>query len=207
FERTLDGLIAAFGTQVAPIQLPIGEEHDFSGVVDLLNRRAYRYDSTPKGEEGEWPEDLTAKAEPYRERLAESVAEADDALLEKYLAEGELSAEAIVRGVKSGLAQAKFVPVLVTAAPKPIGVDRLAAFIAEGFPSPLDRPAATGQTKSGELKERPCDPGAPLSAFVFKTVSDPYVGRITLFRVHSGRVRPDSSVFNSSRNTEERVGQ
>ena len=207
FERTLDQLIKSFGTQVAPIQLPIGEEHEFGGLMDLLSRRAYRYPSGAKGEEGDWPEDLTAKAEPYRERLAESVAEADDALLEKYLEEGELSAEEIVRGVKAGLAQAKFVPVLVTAAPKPIGVDRLAAFIAEGFPSPLDRPAATGQTKSGELKERPCDPGAPLSAFVFKTVSDPYVGRITLFRVHSGRVRPDSSVFNSSRNTEERVGQ
>src|SRR5437667_11192316 len=75
FERTLDGLVAAFGTQVAPIQLPIGEEHEFSGVVDLLTRRAYRYDAGPKGEEGDWPEDLSAKSEPYRERLAESAAE------------------------------------------------------------------------------------------------------------------------------------
>jgi elongation factor G len=207
FERTLDQMVKAFGTQVAPIQLPIGEEHEFGGIMDLLSRRAYRYPSGPKGEEGDWPEDLSAKAEPYRERLTESVAEADDGLLEKYLEEGELSAEEIVRGVKAGLAQAKFVPALVAAADKPAGVDRLAAFIAEAFPSPLDRPPATATTKSGDEKERPCDPNGPLAAFVFKTVSDPYVGRITLFRVHSGRVRPDSSLFNSSTNTEERVGQ
>jgi elongation factor G len=207
FERTLDQLLKAFGTQVAPIQLPIGEEHEFSGVMDLLNRRAYRYPSAAKGDEGDWPEDLTAKAEPYRERLTESVAEADDSLLEKYLEEGELAAEEIVRGVKAGLAQAKFAPVLVTAAAKPIGVDRLATFIADAFPSPLDRPPEVAKTKSGEEKERPCDAAAPLAAFVFKTVSDPYVGRITLFRVFSGRVRPDSSVFNSTQNTEERVGQ
>jgi len=207
FERTLDELVKTFGTQVAPIQLPIGEEHEFGGVMDLLSRRAYRYPSSPKGEEGDWPEDLTAKAEPFRERLTESVAEADDSLLEKYLEEGELAADEIVRGVKAGLAQAKFVPVLVAAAARPVGADRLAAFIAEAFPSPLDRPPAIALTKSGEEKERPCDPNGPLAAFVFKTVSDPYVGRITLFRVHSGRVRPDSSLFNSSRNTEERVGQ
>src|SRR2546428_2761147 len=127
FDRTLDGLVTAFGTQVAPVQLPIGEEHEFSGIVDLLNRRAYRYDSGPMGEEVDWPEDLAAKAEPYRERLAESVAEADDALLEKYLEEGELPAEEIVRGVKAGLAQAKFAPVLVGAAAKPIGGGRLAS--------------------------------------------------------------------------------
>src|SRR5437867_9941887 len=121
FERTLEGLIKAFGTQVAPTQLPIGEEHEFSGILDLLSRRAYRYGSGPKGEEGEWPEDLAAKAEPYRERLAESVAEADDALLEKYLETGELTAEEIVRGVKAGLADAKFSPVLVGAAGRPAG--------------------------------------------------------------------------------------
>src|SRR3989454_8209659 len=132
FERTLDGLIAAFGTQVAPIQLPIGEEHEFSGVVDLLTRQAYRYDSGgPKGEEGDWPEDLMAKAEPYRERLAESVAEADDALLEKYLDTGEVTGEEIVRGVKARLADAKFAPVLVGAAGRPAGIDRLAEFVAE----------------------------------------------------------------------------
>jgi elongation factor G len=207
FERTLDQLVKAFGTQVAPVQLPIGEEHEFSGLMDLLSRRAYRYPSAAKGDEGDWPEDLTAKAEPYRERLTESVAEADDNLLEKYLEEGELSAGEIVRGVKAGLAQAKFAPVLVTAAARPIGADRLATFIAEAFPSPLDRPPVTATMKGGDTKELPPDPGGAPAAFVFKTVSDPFVGRITLFRVFSGRVRPDSSVFNPRANSEERIGQ
>jgi elongation factor G len=207
FEQTLEGLIATFGTQVAPIQLPIGEEHEFSGVLDLLSRRAYRYGAAPKGEEGEWPEDLAAKAEPYRERLAESVAEADDTLLEKYLESGELSPEEIVRGVKAGLSEAKFAPVLVGAAGRPAGADRLAQFMVEAFPSPLDRPPVTVVKKGGAEEERTCDPNGPLTALVFKTLSDPYVGRINLFRMFSGRVRPDSSVFNASKNTEERIGQ
>ncbi len=207
FERTLEGLIAAFGTQVAPIQLPIGEEHEFNGVLDLLSRRAYRYGSGPKGEEGDWPDDLAAKAEPYRERLAESVAEADDSLLEKYLETGELSSEEIVRGVKAGLADAKFAPVLVGAAGRPAGVDRLAEFMVDAFPSPLDRPPVEVIKKDGSGEARPSDPNAPLTALVFKTLSDPYVGRINLFRVFSGKVRPDSPVFNATKNTEERIGQ
>src|SRR5437588_11943827 len=128
-----------FGTEVAPVQLRIGEEHEFSGVVDLLSRRAYRYSGAPKGEEGDWPDDIVAKAEPYRERLTDAVAEADDDLLEKYLDQGELSGEEIARGVKAGLAEAKFAPVLVAAADRPMGVDRLAAFIVDAFPSPVDR--------------------------------------------------------------------
>jgi elongation factor G len=207
FDRTLDGLVSAFGTQVAPIHLPIGEEHDFTGVVDLLSRRAYRYGGGANGDEGDWPEDLVAKAEPYRERLAESVAEADDALLEKYLEAGELTSQEIVTGVKAGLAQAKFAPVLVGAASRPTGADRLASFVAEAFPSPQDRPPVKVRTKSGDEQERPSDPGGPLTAQVFKTVSDPYVGRINLFRVFSGKARPDSSIYNATKGSEERVGQ
>jgi elongation factor G len=207
FDRTLDQLTKGFGTQVAPVQLPIGEEHDFSGVMDLLSRRAWRYESSPAGTEGDWPDDLAAKAEPYREKLQDAVAEADDALLEKYLDQGELSSEEIVRGVKAGLAEAKFAPVLVGAAGRPIGVDRLAAFIVDAFPSPLDRPPAAAAAKDGTERELPCDPNGPVAALVFKTVSDPYVGRITMFRTSSGKIRPDSSVHNEIKHTEERVGQ
>ncbi|HZA26870.1 MAG TPA: elongation factor G [Actinomycetota bacterium] len=207
FQRTLDGLTQGFGTQVAPLQFPLGEEHDFEGVADFLSRKGYRYGGSPKGEEGDWPDDIAGKADPYREKLAESVAEADDALLEKYLEEGELSEEEIVRGVKAGLAEAKLAPVLCGSAAKGIGIDRLADFIVDAFPSPVDRPPVKVMTKDGEEQERPCDPAGPLTSFVFKTISDPYVGRINLFRVFSGRMRPDTTAFNATRGKEERVGQ
>ena len=207
FDRTLEQLVQAFGTQVAPLQLPIGEEHAFAGVADLLSRRAYRYEGGPRGAEGEWPDDIAGKAEPYREKLVEAVAESDDALIEKYLEQGELPEEEVVRGVKAGFAEARIAPVLVAAAARPVGVDRLLSFIAAEFPSPLDRPPVRLMTKDGQEVERACDPDAPLAAFVFKTVSDPYVGRITMFRVFSGRLRPDSTVFNATKGQEERVGQ
>ena len=207
FERTLEQLVQAFGTQVAPLQLPIGEEHAFAGVADLLSRRAYRYEGGPRGVEGEWPDDLSGKAEPLREKLVEAVAESDDALIEKYLEQGELSEEEVVRGVKAGFAEARIAPVLVAAAARPVGVDRLLSFIAAGFPSPLERPPVRLMTREGQEVERTCDPDGPLAAFVFKTVSDPYVGRITMFRVCSGKLRPDSTVLNATKGQEERIGQ
>jgi len=207
FERTLDELVRAFGTQVAPLELPLGEEHEFEGVADLLSRKAYRYPSGPTAEPGEWPDDISGKADPYREKLMEAVAESDDRLIEKYLEEGELSEGEIVHGVKRGFAEARIAPVLCAAAAKPIGVDRVLQFIVDEFPSPADRPAIAVTSKDGQEQERPCDPNGPLTAYVFKTVSDPYVGHITMFRVFSGRVRPDSPVFNATKGSEERIGQ
>ncbi len=207
FERTLDQLVQAFGTQVAPLQYPLGEEHEFEGIADLLSRKAYRYGTDVTGTEGDWPEDVAGKADPYRERLTEAVAEADDALLEKYLEQGELSQEEMVEALKAGFAEARIAPVLVVSAARAIGVDLLTRFVADVFPSPAGRAPVTVRSKAGEEEERPCDPSAPLAALVFKTVSDPFVGHITMFRVFSGRVRPDSAVFNASKGTEERVGQ
>jgi elongation factor G len=207
FQRTLEQLVQSFGTQVFPLQYPIGEEHEFEGVADLLSRKAYRYPSGPKGEESEWPDDIAGKADPYREKLTESVAEADDALLEKYLDQGDLSQDEVVRGIKAGIADAKLAPVLCGAAQKASGADRLADLIVDAFPSPGDRPNVTVMTKDGQEQERACDPNGPLTAFVFKTISDPYVGRISLFRVFSGRLRPDSSVHNATQGADERVGQ
>ncbi|HVM12305.1 MAG TPA: elongation factor G [Actinomycetota bacterium] len=207
FQRTLDELVTAFGTQVAPVQFPIGEEHDLEGVADLLTRKAYRYPDGPAGAEGEWPDDIAGKADPYREKLAEAVAEADDTLLEKYLETGELSAGEIVTGVKAGLVQAKFAPVLCGSASKAVGVDRLAEFMREAFPAPTDRTPVKVMTRDGEEQERAPDPNGPLTGFVFKTISDPYVGRISLFRVYSGRLRADSTVHNATQNEDERVSQ
>ena len=207
FERTLEQLVQAFGTQVAPLELPLGEEHDFEGVADLLGRKAYRYGTGPTANEGEWPDDIAGKADPFREKLMEAVAESDDALIEKYLEEGELSEDEVVHGVKRGFAEARIAPVLCAAAARPIGVDRVLQFIADEFPSPIDRGPVTVVTKGGEEKERACDPGQPLTSYVFKTVSDPFVGHITMFRVFSGTLRPDSSVYNATKGTEERIGQ
>jgi elongation factor G len=207
FQSTLDQLVQSFGTQVAPLELPLGEEHDFEGVADLLGRKAYRYGSGPKAEQGEWPDDISGKADPFREKLMEAVAESDDTLIEKYLEEGELSEDEVLHGVKDGFATARIAPVLCAAAAKPIGVDRVLQFIADEFPSPVDRGPVTVVTKSGEEKQRACDPNEPLTAYVCKTVSDPYVGHITMFRVFSGKMRPDATVHNATKGTEERIGQ
>jgi elongation factor G len=207
FERTLEQLVQSFGTQVAPLELPLGEEHDFEGVADLLGRKAYRYGTGPNAEEGEWPDDISGKADPFREKLMEAVAESDDALIEKYLEEGELSEDEVVHGVKRGFAEARIAPVLCAAAARPLGVDRVLQFIADEFPSPIDRGPVTVIAKDGEEKQRACDPDQPLTAYVFKTVSDPYVGHITMFRVFSGRMRPDASVHNATKGTDERIGQ
>ena len=137
----------------------------------------------------------------------EAVAESDDALIEKYLEQGELSEDEVVQGVKKGFAEARIAPVLVAAAARPIGADRVLQFIVDEFPSPVDRGPITVVSKSGEEKQRTCDPSQPLTALVFKTVSDPYVGHITMFRVFSGTMRPDSAVYNATKSTDERVGQ
>jgi elongation factor G len=207
FERTLEQLVASFGTQVAPLELPIGDEHDFAGVADLLSRKAFRYDGGPTAEEGDWPEDVAGRAAPFREKLMEAVAESDDALIERYLEEGELSEEETLHGVKDGFAQARIAPVLLGAASKPIGVDRLLQFIADEFPSPAERTSIEVRSKSGEERERKTDAAEPLTALVFKTVSDPYVGHITMLRVFSGTLRPDATVFNATKGTDERIGQ
>lgn len=207
FDRTLEELVQAFGTQVAPLELPVGEEHDFRGVADLLGRRAYTYDGAPKAIEGEWPEDVAARAEPLREKLMEAVAESDDALIETYLERGELEEKEIAHGVKQGVTAARIAPVLCVSAARAIGVDRLLSFIAEGLPAPAERPHITVLSRTGDEIERPATAEAPLTAFVFKTISDPYVGHITMFRVFSGRMRPDSAMFNATKGVEERVGQ
>ena len=207
FQATLDQLVSSFGNQVAPFELPIGAEHDFQGIADLLHEKADRYPSGPMAEESEWPEELHATADPAREKLIEAVAESDDALIEKYLDEGTLPEADIIRGAKEGFANARLAPVLVGSASKAIGIDRLLDFIVEEFPSPLDRAPITVLGKGGDEQERACDPAGPLTAFVFKTVSDPFVGHITMFRAFSGKVRPDSSVHDATQSIDERIGQ
>lgn len=207
FDAVLAQLVSSFGNQVAPFELPIGKEHEFEGIADLLHEKADLYPSGPKAEESEWPNDLHAMADPAREKLVEAVAESDDALIEEYLESGTLPEEHIVSGAKLGFTRAKLAPVLVGSATRAIGIDRLLDFIVEEFPSPADRGSIQVVGKGGDEQERSCDPAGPTCAFVFKTVSDPFVGHITMFRVFSGRVRPDSTVFDATRGGEERIGQ
>ncbi len=209
FEATVEQLVASFGNQVAPVELPIGQEHEFAGIADLLHEKADRYPDGPIAEESDWPDDLHAMADPAREKLIEAVAESDDALIEKYLEEGTLPEEDIVHGAKDGFARARLAPVIVGSATGAMGIDRLLDLIVEEFPSPLERAPVLvqSQKEGGGDVERSSDADGPLTAFVFKTLSDPFVGHITMFRVFSGRVRPDSSVHDASQGTDERVGQ
>jgi elongation factor G len=207
FQATLDQLVSSFGNQVAPFELPIGQEHEFKGVADLLHEKADLYPSGPRAEESDWPDDLHAMADPAREKLIEAVAESDDALIEEYLEVGTLPEEHIVSGAKDGFARARLAPVIVGSATKAMGIDRLLDFIVEEFPSPLERGPITVIAKDGSESERPSDANGPTTAFVFKTVSDPFVGHITMFRVFSGAIRPDTSVHNSTQGTDERIGQ
>src|SRR6478736_6093539 len=206
FEGTLAQLVSSFGNQVAPFELPIGIEHDFSGIADLLHEKADLYPSGPTAEESEWPDDLHAMADPAREKLIEAVAESDDALIEEYLESGSLPEEHIVSGAKDGFARARLAPVICGSAARAIGIDRLLDFIVEEFPSPADRGEITVVGKGGDETREP-EPSGPLCAYVFKTVSDPFVGHITMFRVFSGQVKPDSTVFDATAGTEERIGQ
>jgi elongation factor G len=207
FQTTLDQLVSSFGNQVAPFELPIGAEQEFNGIADLLHEKADLYPSGPRAEESDWPDEIHQIADPAREKLIEAVAESDDALIEKYLDEGTLPESVITQGAKDGFTNARLAPVFVGSASKAIGIDRLLDFIVEEFPSPVDRAPVDVIGKGGEETERTCDPNGPLTAFVFKTVSDPFVGHITMFRVFSGKVRPDSTVHNATQGTDERIGQ
>src|SRR5262245_36794717 len=207
FEGTLAQLVSSFGNQVAPFELPIGTESDFRGIADLLHEKADLYPSGPKAEESEWPDDLHAMADPAREKLIEAVAESDDALIEEYLDSGSLPEEHIVSGAKDGFARARLAPVICGSAAKAIGIDRLLDFIVEEFPSPTDRDGITVVGKGDAEETREPEAAGPLCGFVFKTVSDPFVGHITMFRVFSGQVRPDSTVLAATAGTEARIGQ
>ena len=203
FQATLDQLIDLFGTKIAPIHLPVGQEHDFSGVVDLLNEKEITYAGGRK--EGPLAEGHAAEIDKLHERLVDSVVEADDALMERYLEGGEIDPKEIVAGLHKAVAAGTTVPVLCGAATAGIGVDLLAEFIVEEMPSPEDRQPQTGSQNGNEVEVK-TDPNGPLVAQVFKTLSDPYVGRLTYFRVFSGTLRPDSTVLNVTRKTDERVG-
>lgn len=210
FSRTLAQLQEAFGTKPFPLHVPLGEEHEFKGVVDLLKLQAFSYDQkAPKGAAGEIPGEVQAQVDEQRSRVVEAAAEGDDALLEKYLEEGDLDEKEIATGLSGAVGSGTTAPVLVASATHLVGVDLVAETICSLVPSPLERPEVKGTSKPGaedEVTRKP-SPDEPVAAFVFKSISDPYVGKVTLFRVFSGSVRPDHVVRNPTRGADERIGQ
>jgi elongation factor G len=205
YMRLVDNLRTRYGKAVAPAELPIGSGPSFHGVVDLVHQKAYAFESGDKVDHPEGiPDDMKSLVSSYREQLIESAVENDDELLEKYLGGEELSNEEIERGLHEGMAAGKVVPVLCGAALRDMGVRMLLDLICAEFPNPSER--AICPAKDG-ASGRPCSESAPLSAQVFKTLADPYVGKLTYLRVYSGVLKSDSSVFNYRTGKEERVGQ
>jgi len=210
FLRAIDDMEKSLGARGVAIQMPIGGEADFQGVIDLVSMKAYFYAKDGSGQftEGAIPGEYADEATRLREHMVEIVAEAYDELTEKYLEAGELSEAEILDGLRVGTMRNTFTAVLCGSATANIGVKQLLNAVCAFLPSPLDRTAAVGtHPKSGEIIERAADEKEPFSALVFKTTSDPYTGKITIFRVYSGVLNSDSTVFNSTKGIEERIGQ
>ncbi len=206
FFRALDSLQKRLKGRLAPFQVPVGSETGFTGVVDLIAMKAL-LTADGKLKETEIPGEVMETAKEYREKLAEAVAETDDDLLAKYLEEGSIDENEMLEALRKAVVQGTVVPVLAASATRGIGIQPLLDLILKEFPSPADQGEVEGvDPRSKSAAKRPPDPKAPMSALVFKTISDPHVGKLSLFRVYSGTMRSDSQVFNSTRDTKERVG-
>ncbi len=199
-------------THPVPIQLPIGSEDSFRGIVDLIDMHAYLY-HTEKGDLGtevqctDIPEDMREQAEEYRAAMLESIAEHDDELMAKYLDGEEITEEEIHRALRTATLSATLVPVVCGTSYKNKGVQKLLDAIVRYLPSPLDKKAVSGTNpKTGEEAERPVSDDAPFSALAFKIVTDPY-GKLCFFRVYSGTVKTGMTVYNSTKGTRERLGR
>jgi len=198
FFQTLSQMHGMFGQKCVAFQLPIGAQASFQGVVDLLSMKAYVGE---KGEVRDVPEELVEQAASLREKLVEAAAETDDALVTKYLEGEELSEEELRRGLRAGVAGGSIVPVLTGSATKNVAVPLLMDAISRYLPSPKDLPV---EVQKGDPLA--ADPQAPLAVLVFKTSADPYVGRLTYFRVYSGVLKADSQVWNANKEAAERIG-
>ena len=204
FFRTLESLKSAFGSHVVATEIPIGSEHDVSGVIDLVDMKAYRYDSADRGSctETPIPDELADQAQEYREKLMDEVAENSDALMERYLEGEEISHEEIVTTLKEGTNHGALFPVTCGVATQNLATNRLLDAIVEDLPSPVKH----GGLDVGELTLEPNE-DAELFAYVFKTRADPFAGRINLFRVYQGVLKQDSQLLNTRTHTKERIGQ
>ena len=212
FYRTKDMINKIFGSSAVSVQLPIGKEDNLRGVVDLIKMKAQIYEKSngerPVFKEQEIPQDMKEEVKSYRNQLVEAVAEFDDEILMKYLDGETLSEDEITSCLKIGIRERKIVPILCGSATMNLGIESLMDFVCEYLPSPAEMPpvsAKNGDNTTEELIENITD--APFSAIIFKTIADPYVGNLTYFRIYSGKLSGDSSILNSSKNVENKVGK
>jgi elongation factor G len=210
FPGVLQQLHSAFGAGVAPLELPIGEELSFHGLADLLSDTAFIYEPGKHiAVKAAIPDSMAAQEHTVRDSLVEGIVVADDELMLRYLDGEEVGADELAKTLARGVVSSQVFPVICGSATKLVGIDRLLDIICDVAPSPLERPPARvrapGANGNGEVVEVACDPAGQPLAWVFKTIADPYVGKISLFKVLSGTVRPDAALFNPRAKSEERL--
>jgi elongation factor G len=206
FERVLENIHENFGRTAVPIQLPIGAERDFKGVVDLVGMKAYTYeaDGNGKGKESDIPANLADAAQKAHEALVEMVAEGNDALMEEFFEKGSLAPEQILEGLRIAVRERRLFPVMCAAALHNIGSDLIMDFAVDHFLAPVDRPPVKGKMGDQEA-ERKISDSEPVSAFAFKTIADPFAGRVTYFKVISGVLKNDANLQNARTGGSERL--
>jgi elongation factor G len=211
FAETLDDIRERLSSpQPLPLQLPIGKEKDFTGVIDLLGNKAYIYegDATGKYREEAIPQELAAEAQQQRVKAVEALVEMEDTLMEKYLEGAEIGLSDLHRCLKKGTAEGKIAPVVCGSSVKNIGIHPLLDVINICLPSPAEVAVRRGKNpRSGEEEQREAKEDAPFAAYVFKTIADPFTGRLTLFRVYSGSISADTTLYNATKDAKERIGQ
>jgi len=207
FAAAVEQLQESFGQGAVAAQLPIGAEEEFKGVVDLLTMKAYIYDGG-KASEAEIPGDMADEVSEYRDKLMDAVAESDDAVMEKYLEGEDISNEELYSALKAGVAAGNVYPVSAGCATKSIGINLLLDLLVDAIPSPVKHGAVTAiDAESGEEIKLECKADGPLAALVFKTLADPFSGRINVMRVFSGVLASDSNVYNPVSKSKEHVGK
>ena len=207
-EKVINGVKEIFGVKPLVLQVPIGKEGAFKGVVDLLSMKAVTSQGDgSKVARGAVPDELQEQAESSLERLTEDLAEVDDSLMERYLEGEKLGAEELAAALRKGILNRVFMPILYSSGALNVGIQPILDLIADSCPSPAEMPPVKGTSPSGEELTRRPSADEPFCAYVFKTLADPYAGRLTLFRIFSGALSPDSNFYNSTRETKERFGQ
>ena len=202
FNKTIEQIQSSFGNKCIPLQIPIGAHNDFKGIVDLLTLKCYIGD---KAEESEIPAALKDHVDSMREKMVETIAEVDDVLIEKYLGGEEISREELLRGLKQAVSGGKIVPVLTGSALQNVAIRQLLDAVCNYLPSAREAEIIT--TADSKITDIKPDQQSPLAALIFKTSADPYVGKLTYFRVFSGAIDSNSQVWNANQNNSERIGQ